>query len=535
MTKVITFDKKITHFGGCTVDLNNKEKCLNIKMVNEDETTLSINFNYKFIKKQNFLCAFQDDNDSNWIMIIFEKIKECKTIYYAITKAKKKDKQLLNDFDEDETFKSSFFIPLIEEIHGNTSIYQDLKEVVLNFVNSLGNNEKVYYLNLLVNAILTPGNPSSSGYGTAGDGTATSLNKIEPEKGEASPILALVSSLNEVLYVLYGDPGTQDFDYDDYSLDAAKVETQEIEESLNDTSSSTATHSYGLRNRKRRSYAKLEFSRSNSPEGDQTVKIKLPRKDEPTKPRTEYINIQAQDYHIHKFLNGKLQLQVFAPDDRTKCYRYYSSKKSFRCLKCQKQKYGNGAMIKKNPDGTEYVKMKAHHVCQPSQYYPSETVQLTSFEDYENEYGKELFIFINDGYYFRYYYLKQQDYYACAHCGKLGKMTEAVIRETENGERYVEAETVHICAPRQYIPKIRAPWYLIRPNRNGNNQLVVFANVERTLCHTFYWHKTEKVFNCFKCFAKHSSLAAKIYNDVNGEEFVQFYHQHDCAPIPYVP
>jgi hypothetical protein len=297
MTKVITFDKKITHYGGCTVDLNNKEKCLNIKMVNEDETTLSINFNYRFIKKQNFLCAFQDVNDNNWIMIIFEKIKECKTIYYAITKAKIKDKQLLNDFDEDETFKSSFFIPLIEEIHGNTSVYQDLKEVVLNFVNSLGNSEKVYYLNLLVNAILTPGNPSSS----SGDGsfnrTASSLNKVEPDKGES-----LVDSLNEVLY---GNPGMQDFDYDDYSLDAAKEETQEIEESLNATSSSTATHSYGLRNRKRRSYAKLEFSRSNAPEGDRTVRIKLPRKDEPTKPRTEYINIQAQSYHIHKFLNGK--------------------------------------------------------------------------------------------------------------------------------------------------------------------------------------------------------------------------------------
>uniref|UniRef100_A0A914YC44 Uncharacterized protein n=1 Tax=Panagrolaimus superbus TaxID=310955 RepID=A0A914YC44_9BILA len=280
--------------------------------------------------------------------------------------------------------------------------------------------------------------------------------------------------------------------------------------------------SYGLRKRSRVSYF-----------GNDPARHGVQQKDEKKKPKNHY---SCSNFELRTLVHGYKHLFIFPSDDHSTCYRFTpDTNKRFTCSQCFNVfKITSSAWLKRGPGGVEFVEMIEGHLCEPLKYYESNVQRITNFEEYIDEYKKELFVFGSDdkSTYYRYCYHK--DKYVCILCNKMKKVTEAVVK-SENGETVVEGETIHACQPIPYIQKIKVPDFELRQNVNGNPQLVIFDLEDRSLCHQFNWHKTQKVFCCFRCISKTGTLAsASVKKLPSGEEFVQQYNPHGCSPIAYV-
>uniref|UniRef100_A0A914QK13 Uncharacterized protein n=1 Tax=Panagrolaimus davidi TaxID=227884 RepID=A0A914QK13_9BILA len=148
--KLITFDesKKIAYFKEPILQCNRREKVLNFTLRDKDpEETITTSFDNIFIRKNYILCSMDQDS-SNAIIVVFSIKENCDKIYNAINEAKSHQPQSAA-IDENNVFKENFYIPLIKAVQQCVDGFQDLKNIILGFVNSLDTGERTYYFSVL--------------------------------------------------------------------------------------------------------------------------------------------------------------------------------------------------------------------------------------------------------------------------------------------------------------------------------------------------------------------------------------------------
>uniref|UniRef100_A0A914P7R1 Homeobox domain-containing protein n=1 Tax=Panagrolaimus davidi TaxID=227884 RepID=A0A914P7R1_9BILA len=159
--KLITFDqsKNISYFGECKLQCNTVEKCLNIILLDKDseETTITLSFNQTYICKNNFLCCMNEAG-IGVLLLVFRTKESCEKIFDAILNVKSNEPSTSNNatVNEEEMFKETFYIPLIKAVHNGFEGHEDLKKIVLDFINSLEADERNLYFNILAETLLAP-------------------------------------------------------------------------------------------------------------------------------------------------------------------------------------------------------------------------------------------------------------------------------------------------------------------------------------------------------------------------------------------
>uniref|UniRef100_A0A914PTE3 Uncharacterized protein n=1 Tax=Panagrolaimus davidi TaxID=227884 RepID=A0A914PTE3_9BILA len=155
--KLITFDesKKIAYLEEAKLQCNSVEKVLNFILRDiEPEETITASFDNIFIRKNYILCSMAQDS-SNAMIVVFSTKENCDMIYNAINEVKSHQPQSAA-IDENTVFEKNFYIPLIKAVQQSADGFQDMKDIILEFVNSLESDERTYYFNILLDIVFVP-------------------------------------------------------------------------------------------------------------------------------------------------------------------------------------------------------------------------------------------------------------------------------------------------------------------------------------------------------------------------------------------
>uniref|UniRef100_A0A914QQM7 Uncharacterized protein n=1 Tax=Panagrolaimus davidi TaxID=227884 RepID=A0A914QQM7_9BILA len=380
-------------------------------------------FNRFFICKNNFLCSMKE-NLKNAFILVFSTKEKCELIFNAILKSKTCQPQSSNSafINENEVFKDDFYLPLIKAIKNGSNGFLDLKTIVLNFVNSLENVEKIYYFNTLAELLLS-----------------SELNKnIDNEKHVENSIHFPSASETDSSIPLKRDRPKRSLN--------KNISYQESEE--NDECQ-----------RKRREIAVSIKPSSNNLTTSHFDSIGLTPKNSP----------ENVDFDIVRYFNdGKShkKLLVFASNERKQCYEYVLVKTPlsyYGCNKCFAQKKVIKIKALFHDDGSLTFDFNTEkHLCEPSEYSPENHQSLifksSNFKlvhrSFKGKMRPLLIIFdSNDkNMCYRFGFESRNNFFFCYECKKQGRFLTARFIQYE-GKTTIEFNRLeHICKPQKYIP-----------------------------------------------------------------------------------
>uniref|UniRef100_A0AC35G1G6 Uncharacterized protein n=1 Tax=Panagrolaimus sp. PS1159 TaxID=55785 RepID=A0AC35G1G6_9BILA len=383
-------------------------------MLDKDpEETMTATFNRFFICKNNFLCCM-NQNFKNALMLVFSTKEKCELIFNAILKSKVRNPVV----NENELFKNNFYLPLIKAIKNGANGF--LKTIVLDFVNSFENNERIYYFDTFAELSLS-----------------TELKEnIEDEKHAENSIH--FSSASE-------------------TVSSIPLKCDRPKRSLNKNISYQECDENDECQRKMKKIAV-----SIKPSHKKSTNSHF---DEPT-PKNSPKNV---DFDIVEYLHDEKfdkKLLVFSSNERKQCYEYVFVKTTinyYRCIKCFEQKKVIKIKTETHNDGSRTFDFNTEkHICEPIEYLPgnyqSLIIKSSNFKFVKHEFcGKTfplLIIFdINDkNMCYRFGFDSYGKFYVCNGCTNRGLKFFARFIQHEEQTAVELCRFRHICKPRKYIP-----------------------------------------------------------------------------------
>uniref|UniRef100_A0A914RAH0 Uncharacterized protein n=1 Tax=Panagrolaimus davidi TaxID=227884 RepID=A0A914RAH0_9BILA len=96
-----------------------------------------------------------DQNLNNSFILVFTTKEKCEQIFNAILKIKSREPQSAA-IDENKVFKENFYIPFIKAVQQSADGFEDMKKIILEFVNSLESDERTFYFNIMADITFVP-------------------------------------------------------------------------------------------------------------------------------------------------------------------------------------------------------------------------------------------------------------------------------------------------------------------------------------------------------------------------------------------
>uniref|UniRef100_A0A914QDI0 Uncharacterized protein n=1 Tax=Panagrolaimus davidi TaxID=227884 RepID=A0A914QDI0_9BILA len=256
-----------------------------------------------------------DQNSNNSLILVFTTKEKCEHIFNAILKIKSHQPHSAA-IDENKVFEESFYIPLIKAVQQSADGFQDMKDIILEFVNSLESDERTFYFNIMADITFVPC-------------FSKERENVKDNKKGVNP----VPSASET----------------------------------NQNSSS-----FPICNARKRSFNKISNNK-NYVKPTEDKKEQIPRKSfchEPT-PKNSSNDVVFDLVECTK--NGKMdkKLLIFTTNEQKQCYEFAFRKHFYRCIKCLAKQMQTEIKVIKHDNGSRiYDFNTVEHVCEPIEYLP---------------------------------------------------------------------------------------------------------------------------------------------------------------------
>uniref|UniRef100_A0A914QXP0 Uncharacterized protein n=1 Tax=Panagrolaimus davidi TaxID=227884 RepID=A0A914QXP0_9BILA len=411
--KLITFDesKKIVCFEEPILQV--QENVLNLKLRDKDpEETITTSFDNIFIRKNYILCSMAQDS-SNAMIVVFSTKENCDRIYNAINEVKAHQPQSAA-IDENKVFEENFYVPFIKAVQQSADGFQDMKDIILEFVNSLESDERSYYFNIMLDIVFVP----------------CCTNYLQRHlRSNSETLSASDSGINDSTSPRYN---TRKRSYNNISREEDEVD--ESDESDDD----------------------------ESYDDDEETCI-----DEPTPENSSnYIIFDFVEFLRHG--KPRKKLLIFTSPERTHCYEFLSHRTSrkYRCLKCldQEQDTVIYATIHFNESKTYDFNIDEEHVCEPIEYLPenyqtSLIIKSPNFEFVKHERNGKMhpFLIIFDSgdrnMCYKFGFVCKNKIFYCIDCRHHHNIFITARYIQHGGENAIEFNRLdHLCQPKRYTP-----------------------------------------------------------------------------------
>uniref|UniRef100_A0A914R1B4 Uncharacterized protein n=1 Tax=Panagrolaimus davidi TaxID=227884 RepID=A0A914R1B4_9BILA len=329
---------------------------------------------------------------------------------------------MIPDFNENEIFKDNFYLPLIKAIKNGANGFQDLKTIVLDFVSSLENDERINYSNTLDENVLFFLHYS------------TGKNTKQPDKPNHLTSCSDTFCTSPQMHL-----GTSP----KYFMRKRK------NISNNDNDIVPPKNS------------KKPCSNNSSPRGALQQSNAI---DKPTpKNFPENVDFDIVGYFQNGIFDKKLL--VFTSNERKQCYEFIHIWGSFNllhCIKCLAQKKNTIIKATINDDGSKsYDFGTEKHICEPTDYLPgnyqsSLIIKSSNFKLVKRQFGLKmhplLIIFASEdrNICYKLGFDSYHNMFSCYECKKQGRKLTARFVQYE-GKTTIEYNRLeHICQPQKY-------------------------------------------------------------------------------------
>uniref|UniRef100_A0AC34G3J7 Uncharacterized protein n=1 Tax=Panagrolaimus sp. ES5 TaxID=591445 RepID=A0AC34G3J7_9BILA len=432
--KLITFDKlkKNIFIADGTLQFNSIDKCLYFKVFGK-EKAMNAQFSRTFIRKNNFLCALENEASNECFLVVFPTKETCQKIYDAIVKAKLRQDQKTEPINEDDVFNAKVFIPLIELLQKRIDGYMDLKNVILGFINSFDNDQRLFYMNLLVDTILIRSHAVVKAAEVIGKSYSfTSTVAVTKRKNFASSSGVIITE------------------------SAAHVNDKQSSQTSSNENTKTRIHCalpFKVTTTEAAVHVNgVQSSQTSSNEGAKTSESTTPN------PSGNVI-FDIVEYNTGGYLLKKLI--VFTSNERKKCYEFTfaASQSAYRCVQCLMKKHYTQLEARLNSDGKKLLNFKTTpHICEPVDYVPanytsSVIVKPPMFKFAEHN-GKRLPLLImfypgDKNLCYKFNFNNDHKNYYCCECQKAGIMLTARIIDFEGRDAVELGQSHHVCQPKK--------------------------------------------------------------------------------------
>uniref|UniRef100_A0AC35FIR4 Uncharacterized protein n=1 Tax=Panagrolaimus sp. PS1159 TaxID=55785 RepID=A0AC35FIR4_9BILA len=418
--KLITFDesKKIVCFEEPILQVNSQEKVLNFTLRDKDpEETITASLDNIFIQKSYILCSMDQDSN-NAMIVVFMTQENCDMIYNAINEVKALQPQS-DAIDENKIFEENFYIPLIKAVQQSEDGFQDMKDIILEFVNSLESDERTYYFNIMVDIVFVPCCTKDLQRHLRSNSETLSTSDSGINDSTSPRYYTRKRSFNNISH---GEDEVDEIDDDESDDDESYVESDDDEETCID---------------------------------------------EPT-PENSSNDIIFDFVEFLRHGKPRKKLLIFASPERTHCYEFVSYRTStkYRCLKCLAQEKDTVICAKIHFDGSKTYdfNIDEEHVCEPIEYLPEnyQTSLIIKSPNFKFEkrlvrgkFHPLLIIFDsgdrNMGYKFGFDYSNKAFY--CIDCRRFHNISITARYIQHNEENAIEFNRLdHLCQPKEYTP-----------------------------------------------------------------------------------
>uniref|UniRef100_A0A914Q910 Uncharacterized protein n=1 Tax=Panagrolaimus davidi TaxID=227884 RepID=A0A914Q910_9BILA len=323
------------------------------------------------------------------------------------------------DVNENEIFKDNFYLPLIKAVENGINAFQDLKNIILDFVNSLENDEKIYYSNILDEHFLVQLHDS-----TGKDTTTSSTDTFSTSNQ--------MHFRNSPKYFMRKRKNISNNDNDNPPKNSKKL----------CSNNSSPRGVWCMSGAPQQSNANDKPTPKNSPEN---------------------VEFDIVGYFQNGIFDKKLL--VFTSNERKQCYEFIHTWGSFNllhCIKCLAQKKHTIIKATINNDGTKSYDFKTKkHFCEPTEYLPgnyqsSLIIKSSNFKLVKREFGGKtypvLIIFASDdrNMCYKLGFDSYHNFFSCYECKKQGRKLTARFIQYE-GKTTIEYNRLeHICQPQKY-------------------------------------------------------------------------------------
>uniref|UniRef100_A0A914P777 Uncharacterized protein n=1 Tax=Panagrolaimus davidi TaxID=227884 RepID=A0A914P777_9BILA len=368
-----------------------------------------------------------NQNFKNALILVFSTKEKCKLIYDAVIKEKSRHSQPTNPvINENEIFKDNFYLPLIKAIENGNNGFQDLKNIIPEFVNSLENDEKIYYLNTLGENVLVQ--------------LHNSIGKNTKQPDKPNHLTSDTFSTSTQMHL-----GT--------SPKYFMLKRKNISNNDNDMVPPKNSKKPCSNNSSPRGV----WCMSGAPQQSNAI-------DKPTpKNSPENVDFDIVGYFQNGIFDKKLL--VFTSNERKQCYEFIHIWGSFNllhCIKCLAQKKHTIIKATINDDGSKsYDFGTEKHFCEPTEYLPgnyqsSLIIKSSNFKLVKRQFGGKmsplLIIFASDGRNMCYKlgFDSYHNMFSCYECKKQGRKLTARFVQYEGKTTIEYNRFEHICQPQKY-------------------------------------------------------------------------------------
>uniref|UniRef100_A0A914QVU6 Uncharacterized protein n=1 Tax=Panagrolaimus davidi TaxID=227884 RepID=A0A914QVU6_9BILA len=247
------------------------------------------------------------------------------------------------------------------------------------------------------------------------------------------------------------------------------------------------------------------------------------------------------------------RLLIFSSNDKKLCYQYFPKLRkhgTFGCLECKK--LGKNVFAKIGENGILKVENKKH-VCSKMQYFADKYLEIQAIkkpnyqilENCNTKSGKVLIIFNpnNRNECHEYAWKNDKKTFRCFICG-----TTVHIHNASMENEFIEVLKLnHECEYRNYDREkffkfknfVLSPNYEIQTEMFGERKkksLIIFDGNDKTKCHIYSFHISERMFECINCKKQNVYVSAKMVQNSEGENYVILSNaKHVCESVKYKP
>uniref|UniRef100_A0AC34F6Q4 Uncharacterized protein n=1 Tax=Panagrolaimus sp. ES5 TaxID=591445 RepID=A0AC34F6Q4_9BILA len=558
--KVIALNesKNITYFGDCKLQSNGIEKCLKLRIIDKDpEETMTSSYNRIYI---------------------------CKNARHPeLSNAAKIEEQM---------FKADFYIPLIKQVQLHVTGYQDIKNILLDFTNSLDSDERLLYLNVLAETLLVPSISTTSAsktsaFNSSGDSkknysmrkrSFTNITSKESEK-ENDEILPKKSALSSIIEP-FPKNSSADVMYDivEYFQDGEMHKKILVFTSAE----RKKCYEYFYRNNKSHwrcikcSALKKSTVINGTIHGDGSKTFDFNRAEEHI---CEPIDFLIENYHsslivkspnfefLQRDLYGKMKtlLVIYDSNDKNISCKFVfdSYHKHYYCFECKKQGLTDSArFIQHNgvnaielANSQRRCKLKdcapqtlSHNTSKSKTTFSNDQIETsaTSFNESDvsmnpitsNNINRNESVNENDE-----ILLENSNLFLNVQPSPQNPSDDVIShKESDKENDKIFCERSNISLSIETLPQNSSSdvfFDIVEYSVNGKcfKKLLLFTSAERKKCYEYLICRNSINFRCFKCFALKKTTEFKAIINEDGCKTLNFNpaEEHVCQPIEYLP
>uniref|UniRef100_A0AC34G3L0 Uncharacterized protein n=1 Tax=Panagrolaimus sp. ES5 TaxID=591445 RepID=A0AC34G3L0_9BILA len=266
--------------------------------------------------------------------------------------------------------------------------------------------------------------------------------------------------------------------------------------------------------------------------------------------------VKESDFMLYETVLNRRKLQrLFIFDQTNKNYgfnySYAKHIKKYWCIACRSKTKLVTAKVFQNENGQNYVELgNLNHVCKAVKY--SDVIQNTNRllvmapnyhlmeRKVKNKVMKYLIVFTNDdkSECFKYTWSSFFNNFVCYSCCHKAHVFAHLIKNDKNVECVELGPTAHKCSPIKFIPE-KTPKIVQEPDfklyetifqKKKLQKMAIFASNNKRLGYIYSYHRENNFYVCCKCKGKKQHVVARLYQNGNGENYVELNHnEHVCA------